>query len=169
MFTLALTMLGCAPPPYTPPDAGADGDDSDGIGIEITWPPTETQVTNCSFIVTEMRGIDYAPVAMPGNDPVEGQGHYHLLWGTGYTPCDRPYCVLSFKQSAAIQVTAQLVQNNHTPYQDENEALYEDTLLLNVTVDGTGTCDLGTPNVQYDSDPDTGGSDDTGDTGDAGG
>jgi hypothetical protein len=174
MFMIALLFAACAPPPYdgSLSDTGATGE---GRGIEITWPPSETSVTNCSFIVTEMHGVDFAPVAMPGNDPVDGQGHYHLLWGTGYTPCDRPYCLISFKQSAAVQVTAQLVQNNHSAYEDEQGDLYEDTLLLNVTVDGTDTCDLGSPNVVYGTDTDTGGDDtggdDTGgaDTGDTSG
>ncbi len=172
MSTFALFVLACAPPPYTAPTSDTGSSDAEARGIDITWPPVETEVTNCSFVVTEMKGVDYAPVAMPGNDPVEGQGHYHLLWGTGYTPCDRPYCLISFKQSAAIQITAQLVQNNHSPYQNEDGELYQDTLLLNVTVDGTDTCDLGTPNVVYGSDTggtDTGTDTGAGDTGDTGG
>lgn len=164
MFTFALLLAACAPPPYQ----AETGESGGSRGIEITWPQVETAVTNCSFIITEMYGVDYAPVvSRPGTDPVDGQGHYHLLWSGGYTPCDRPYCLIAFEETAAVQVTAQLAQNNHTAYQDEDGNLYEDTLLLNVTVDGTGTCDLGTPNVVYGGD--TGGGDTAGDTGDTGG
>lgn len=167
MCTFVLFVLACAPPSYTAPPSDTGASESEARGIDITWPPVETEVTNCSFVVTEMKGVDYAPVAMQGNDPVEGQGHYHLLADTGYTPCHRPYCLIAFKQTAAIQITAQLVQNNHSPYQKEDGDLYEDTLLLNVTVDGTDNCDLGTPNVVYS--PDTGSDTGTGDTGDTSG
>jgi hypothetical protein len=149
MFIFALLAAGCAPPPYGGPR-----------GIDITWPPAETKVENCSFVVTEMRGVEHGPV---NTDPVDGYGHYHLFIGTDYTACDRPYCLLLFEESAEVQIRAQLVQNDHSAYEDENGDPYEDTLLLNVTVNKKGDCDLG-PKVVYD--PDSGG--DTGDTGDTG-
>ena len=150
MWTLALVLGACAPPPYTPPtvDTGEDtaaNEEDTAPGIEITWPAPESQVTGCAMLVVNLLNVQLVdPAVRP--DVVEGEGHYHLLYEGHYTPCYTPYCLIGLAEAGTDQVEAQLVYTDHTPYLDEDDKPISTTLLLNVL---DGECTLGTPSASY--------------------
>lgn len=150
MWTLALALGACAPPPYTPPavDTGEDtavNEEDTAPGIEITWPAPESQVTGCAMLVVQLLNVKLVdPAVRP--DVVDGEGHYHLLYEGHYTPCYTPYCLIGLADAGTDQVEAQLVHTDHTPYVDDENNPIESTLLLNVL---DGECTLGTPSASY--------------------
>ncbi|GDX82456.1 hypothetical protein LBMAG42_42670 [Deltaproteobacteria bacterium] len=156
MPTLSLTLaalaplVACAPPPYTaPPEDTGEGDggneEDTAAGLDIVWPVAEAPVTGCAMVVVDVRNVTLVDF-MVNTEAVEGQGHYHLLFEDKYLPCATPYCLIGLESEGFQTVTAQLVNNDHSPMLDENEAVIEDTLLLDVTA---GECTLGTPSAGY--------------------
>ncbi len=144
MWTLLLAFVACAPPPYTPPaeDTGdAEVPEDTGVSINITWPLPETPVTGCAMVVVEVQNLRLTDAAV-NPDPVDGQGHYHLLYDDKYTPCYTPYCLIALETPGMYTVQALVTANDHTPLLDEEGEEIRANLPLNVT---PGECDLGEP------------------------
>lgn len=156
MRTLFLTLTAlaplaaCAPPPYTAPaeDTGGGGsgaEEDTAVGLDIVWPVEEAPVTGCAMVVVDIRNVDLVDF-MVNTEAVDGQGHYHLLYEDKYLPCSTPYCLIALESEGFQTVTAQLVNNDHSPMLDDEDQVIQDTRLLNVTA---GECTLGTPSAGY--------------------
>lgn len=158
--SLALVLValspGCAPPPYEPAedetaapsaeDSAAEPVEDTAAGIDIVWPAPEAPVTGCAMLVVELKNVLLTDPIV-SLDPVEGQGHYHLLYEGGrYTPCSTPYCLITLDQAGYSYVEAHLVGNDHVPFLDEEGEPIVAGVPLNVTL---GECTLGTPSEGY--------------------
>lgn len=148
MWTLLLALGACAPPPYSP-GTGDTGDVEDqedtGISINITWPLPESPVTGCAMFVVEIQNLRLVDASV-SPDPVDGQGHYHLLYDGKYTPCYTPYCLVALETEGLYTVEAKVTANDHSPLLDENGNEIITELPLQVTA---GECDLGEPLAGY--------------------
>ena len=149
--TLAL-FAGCAPPPYEPGDTSPVEDTSPvddtapaedtAPSLKIVWPAPEAAVTGCAMLVVEVTNVELTDF-MISLDPVEGQGHYHVLYEGGrYAPCSTPYCLIDMDVAGYSYVEVHLVGNDHTPLLNEDDKPIVEGLPLNVSI---GECTLGTP------------------------
>lgn len=150
MWTLAFVLAACAPPPYVPygGDTGEDSgfnEEDTALGLHFEWPAPETAVVGCAMVVVALENVRLVD-AVVRPEPVAGEGHYHLRYEGHYTPCYTPYCLIGFAESGTADVTAELVQNDHKPYVDDENEPITTNLLLNVTA---GECTLGTPSAYY--------------------
>jgi len=109
-----LALLGaCAPPSLDP-------------SIEITWPGNESVLEQCALFVVEVDNLELRdPDANP--EPVDGQGHYHILYAENYQVCWRPYCLLDLgvdlegktqENPANYEISVALMHNDHKPVVD---------------------------------------------------
>lgn len=148
MWTILLALGACAPPPYpaTSGDSGEDEAEEDtGVSIEITWPLPETPVTGCAMFVVELKNLRLVDAGV-SPDPVDGQGHYHLLYDGKYTPCYTPYCLVALETEGLYSVRAKVTGNDHQALLDEDGEEITAELPLQVT---PGECDLGEPLAGY--------------------
>ena len=154
----ALSLVGCAPPPYNPADTaggnpGDTGSQDIGLDIGFAWPANETAVTGCVTVVVNYSGVTLTdPMAHP--EPADGEGHYHVLFDDYYALCTAPYCLVDFKNDpeedpdglqGAVVLTAQLMDNAHAPILDDEGNTVTDTLLVNVAA---GECAEGSGSGQ---------------------
>ena len=154
MWTLLLALGACAPPPYSPPavDTGDETDDTGSaddtaMSISYVWPANEAPAVGCAMVVVDVKNLKLVDgTVFP--DPVEGEGHYHLLYDNGFVACYTPYCLIGFGETGQFEITARLVQNNHDPYFSDPEGTQtiDASLLVNATA---GECALGTPSAPY--------------------
>lgn len=112
---LLALMGGCAAPPWSG-DSGAPA-----AAIDLLFPVADEAVRYCSelIVVVDVQGIELTPEAV-GGDPVDGQGHWHLL-------DNETYVVSTAETWAAVQgelaltdgrhfFRAELVQNDHQSF-----------------------------------------------------
>lgn len=156
MLTPALFLLttACAPPPYTPPADDTSGVDTSGgetgdsgesadttppdtdPHIEFTWPPAASTLVGCVVATVNVTNFEIVDPNTKGHeDPVDGEGHWHLLHPAGpgtYSACYRPYCVGHFEELGEEPVQdflrARLVDNDHHDIFDDNGLSYETSL-----------------------------------------
>ena len=114
-------LAGCAPPPYTPPDTAASTPPS----IEFTRPLPETTLTGCVVATVNIQNFELVDFN-EHPDPVEGEGHWHILHPAGpntYDVCLKPYCVAHFEalENGPVSdfLVAALAGNDHQPIYDE--------------------------------------------------
>lgn len=158
-------LLGCAPPPYTPPDTG-----STDPSIAFTWPLPETELTGCVVATVNVQNFSLVDFRTHP-DPVEGEGHWHVEHPAGpdtYDVCDKPWCVAHFEllENGPVNdyLRANLVGNDHQQLYDANQQPV--TAAMAATFLG-GECAEALGTEAYEDTGDTGGWD-TGDTGDGG-
>lgn len=135
-----LLFVGCSLPALETDTAVAEPDVVDtAASIEILWPPEETEVTACTIMLVELHNFmirDYE-----GDPPdAPGEGHYHIYYGTTFTGCYAPYCLvdLSGLPDDGYILTAELAANEHDAVLDANGAPIQDSVAINLTA---GTCE----------------------------
>lgn len=144
----------CAPPPYKPPgggadDSGADAADDGRPRFEVLWPPQERTLTGCAMFVIDVDNLDLIEPAMePPPVNVDGEGHWHVSSASSYTPCGKPYCLVSFEgiPDGPEPFAVSLMNNDHSPILDEDGDPLEQVVLIDVV---GGECSTGTPSASY--------------------
>jgi hypothetical protein len=145
-------VAACAPPPSTPPatDTGGGGDVDDGRPrFEVLWPPQERTLTGCAMFVLDIDNLELVEPAMdPPPEKVDGQGHWHVTSSSSYTPCGKPFCLVSFEGVAdgPQPFAVSLVNNDHSAILDDDGDPVEQTVLIDVV---GGECTTGTPSSAY--------------------
>jgi hypothetical protein len=150
MFSVALLLGGCAPPPYTPDVVDTRP------RITITWPLPESTAAGCVIATVDVENFT---LVAPGGSMDPGVGHYHLLTPAGYDTCYAPYCIADFTSMQTDQqgeLRALLVDSQHQAVLDENGDPYESSILFNY--EASPDCAMSGGAAHYDT-GDTGGHD----------
>ncbi|GDX83221.1 hypothetical protein LBMAG42_50320 [Deltaproteobacteria bacterium] len=104
--------------------------------IRIVAPVAESSVTGCATFVVEIDNFTLVDFET-NTQNVEREGHYHLTWDDGYEPCIELSCVVTFQTEGFQSITAQLMNNDHTPYLDQDEHTIQYAIPLQVNA---GAC-----------------------------
>lgn len=127
MLLPLLVACGGAPKDTGPVDDGEPR-------IFITAPDADADVIGCFDLGVEIWNFTLvSPV--DENAPVEGHGHYHVVFEARYFDCELEACELSLAgfEAGEVPVTVRLVGNDHADVPDDAGAPIEDTRSVTFT------------------------------------
>lgn len=107
--------------------------------VTIVRPAEGAAVGTCVAMEVEVRNWTVvSPLDHP--DPVDGEGHWHLVFDARYFDCEALGCDVQLDGFAdgPVTLTAQLVTNDHVPVTDDAGADVLDTAEVQLTADGCG-------------------------------
>lgn len=162
---LLASLCACAPPSYTPDTGGNEtgvGDDTSACvdtspapdpSIQIIFPESSSTVYYCSTLMVAVHIQNFVLSAEhTGGDPVDGEGHWHLYDGADYLGQTYKEYLFVGESKALSEgehvLVAELVQNNHQPFDDDifyqAEILVDDTPPDDPETEAVETCLGGT-------------------------
>lgn len=138
-----LGLAACEPPPYDASEADDTG--SLSPSIRVLFPESSTSARYCA---TFMVAVDVDNFVLSeehyGGDPVEGEGHWHLLDGNDVVqPTFEEYAFIPAEAPLADGdhvLKAQLVGNNHQPFSPDIYYQVEITVLDGVDPESGEMC-----------------------------
>lgn len=129
-------LVACAPPPYEP--VAAD----DEVSVAITSPAPEEAAYGCVIVTVEVQNFRLVDYEDPDHqEPVEGEGHYHVLHAGGIARGVDPWVLVDFSadvtSTEAGELKVVLVGNDHQGVLDDRGNPVESSILFTYE---PGTC-----------------------------